>query len=211
MRIDPAVSRTKFDAEVAQVERQREVLRGWGCFLLRVEYPTVDTVYVPRKFMKLTFPVASQGSIIALPSVAHATVEIPVLAARAFGVRVSLDDYDQRAPSVTFHDPWTWQPLRPDQIPLGQTLDENGRAQLVVLNEHPDTHKPFLCMRGIREYHEHPQHTGDEWALYRGDIGLFSVLSLVWRTCVDLARPNLIFAAAGRVQLQWEAEPPRTS
>jgi len=27
---------------------------------------------------------------------------------------------------------------------------------------------PFFCIRGIREYHNHPYHTGDAWLLYRG-------------------------------------------
>jgi hypothetical protein len=28
--------------------------------------------------------------------------------------------------------------------------------------------KPFLCMRGIREYHEHKSHITDLWSSYRG-------------------------------------------
>jgi hypothetical protein len=168
-------------------------------------FPAVDVVFAPRKAMKLTVPIA-QMSILVPAQVTFATTEIPVLAARALGVRVSLDDYDQRAPSVTFHDPWTWEFLPPERIPLGQTLDEHGKAQLVVLNDHPETRRPFLCIRGTREYHEHPQHTGDEWSLYRGDVGVFSVLATVWRTCVDLARPNLILVRPGGIQLQWEAE-----
>ena len=27
---------------------------------------------------------------------------------------------------------------------------------------------PFLCIRGVREYHRHPAHTGDAWLLHRG-------------------------------------------
>jgi len=205
MRLDPQVSRAKFDREVALLGRQRDVLRSWGAFVADSTYPNVDVVFAPRKPLKLTMPVA-QLSIIVPAHQSLATGELPVLAARAFGVRVSLEDFDQRAPSVSFRDPWTWEFLSADRVPLGQTLDENGRNQLVVLNEHPQTRRPFLCIRGTREYHEHPQHTGDEWALYRGDVGLFSVLATVWRTCVELARPNLILARPGQVQIQWEAE-----
>lgn len=208
MRVDPAVARAKFAREVARLEQQRDVLRSWGAWVVQTAYPTVDVVFVPRKPMKLTAPIPQMSIIVpAVPSLA--TREIPVLAARAFGVRVALDDFDQRAPSVTFRDPWSWDYLAPDRIPLGQTIDEHGKNQLVVLNDHPETRRPFLCIRGTREYHEHPQHTGDEWALYRGHIGLFSVLTTVWRTCVELARPNLILLGPGQLQLQWEAEAPK--
>ena len=26
---------------------------------------------------------------------------------------------------------------------------------------------PFLCLAGVREYHEHPAHSGDHWELHR--------------------------------------------
>jgi hypothetical protein len=26
---------------------------------------------------------------------------------------------------------------------------------------------PFLCLAGVREYHEHPGHSGDAWELHR--------------------------------------------
>lgn len=26
---------------------------------------------------------------------------------------------------------------------------------------------PFLCLAGVREYHEHPAHSGDVWELHR--------------------------------------------
>lgn len=209
MRIDSAVARRKFASEVTKLHQQRDVLRSWGAWLARAEYPLVDVVFVPRKTMKLTAPIP-QLSIIVSAQPSLGTLELPVLAARAFGVRLSLDDYDQRAPALTFHDPWTWDLLPPDRIPLGQTVDEHGKAQLVVLNDHPETRRPFLCIRGTREYHEHPQHTGDDWAMYRGDAGLFSLLSTVWRTCVDLARPHLVLVRPGDVRLQWEAEAPRS-
>lgn len=131
--------------------------------------------------------------------------DIPMLAARAFGIRVDLTDFDQRPPGVSFRDPFTWEPLPFALLPLGQHLDEQGKAMQVVLDSHPVTKLPFLCMRGIREYHEHPQHTGDDWVLYRGHYGLFSVLSTVWRTCVEQVRPNLMFMPNSGLNILWEA------
>ena len=28
---------------------------------------------------------------------------------------------------------------------------------------------PFLCLPGVREYHEHPAHAGDAWELHRAN------------------------------------------
>ncbi len=38
--------------------------------------------------------------------------------------------------------------------------------------------KPFLCMRGIREYHEHKSHVTDLWSSYR-DQPEFSLANIV--------------------------------
>ncbi|MFL5348696.1 MAG: putative metal-binding protein [Hyalangium sp.] len=135
------------------------------------------------------------------------SIECRSLAGRAFGVRVLMDDYDQRAPSITFRDPWTWNLLPYNELPVGHTVDENGKALRVLLDEHPDTKHPFLCLRGTREYHEHPQHTGDEWMLYRGHKCLFDLLSLVWLTCIQQAYPHILFMPPASCQLRWEPQP----
>jgi len=210
MRLDPAVARRKFAREVARVEAQRAILRSWGCFVEGTTYPHVDAVFVPRKPMRLSLPMdprQAQGLIIlARPEPQFVRVELSALAARAFGVRVDLENFDQCAPGVTFHDPFSWELLPIDQLPIGQNVDEHGKALRVLLDGDSQKKRPFLCMRGTREYHEHPQHTGDEWALYRGQYGLFGTLHTVWRTCVEGARANLILVPGKGAQLQWEVE-----
>lgn len=210
MRLDPAVARRKFDHEVECVKAQAPVLQGWGCFVVRTEYPHVDAIFAPRKSMRLFLPVKQQRAqqliIMPNPEVQFAPVEQPALAGRSFGVRVDLSDFDQRAPGVSFHDPFTGEPLPYAQLPLGQHTDSHGKTMKVVLEAHPTTKRPFLCLRGTREYHEHPQHSGDEWALYRGQCGLFTTLYAVWRTCVEGARPNLLLQPNGHLQLMWELE-----
>jgi len=39
-------------------------------------------------------------------------------------------------------------------------------AQPYMQSHDPDE-IPFLCLAGVREYHEHPAHSGDVWELYR--------------------------------------------
>ena len=208
MRVDPRVSRAKFENELAIADKQLEVLQAWGCWIVRREYPTVDAVFMPRHPLRFTAPFAPQQIVLLADQPPMlASFELPMLAARAFGVRVGLDDYDQRPPSVTFRDPWSWDPLPFDTMLRANHVDDGGRPFAVLLPDHPITHRPFLCMRGVREYHEHPQHTGDDWMLYRGHMGLFTVLSTIWRTCVENAHPNLVATPAG-LQVAWEVAPP---
>ncbi len=196
MRIDVRVSKIKFDQEVERVRNQSETLRQRGVVIQKVEFPIVEAVFIPQSRLKLTLPIQAQptGNII-IPAnvrIQMATAEIPHLAARAFGTRISLDDFDQRAPSVVFCDPFTWQELSYNLLHRGNHIGDNGKGFNVLLDGHPVTKKPFLCMRGIREYHEHPQHTGDDWMQYRKHVGLFSTLDTIWKTCVLNANPNLI-------------------
>jgi hypothetical protein len=48
---------------------------------------------------------------------------------------------------------------------------------------HPNTGRPFVCMRGALEYHTHPSHLNDQWWNYRGKPGidLLGILSQLWR------------------------------
>jgi len=39
-------------------------------------------------------------------------------------------------------------------------------------SSHPSTGRPFVCMRGAREYHMHPSHLRDHWENYRGKSGM---------------------------------------
>ena len=49
--------------------------------------------------------------MIVLPAGSVLAFQLPSLAARSFKVRVDLSDFDIRAPSVEFIDPWTDLPL----------------------------------------------------------------------------------------------------
>jgi hypothetical protein len=48
---------------------------------------------------------------------------------------------------------------------------------------HERTHRPFICMRGSREYHTHSGHVSDRWDNYRGQSGmdLGGIVFQLWR------------------------------
>ena len=151
--VDPVVSRAKFDREVARYRELEEehARRGW--FLLKAEYPEVFVVFGAPQLRP------------------------PAL---VFGVLIDFTDYDLWPPSVKLVDPFTREPYKNKDLPcrlLRQPAMPNdpalaGQIQLVqpqdLMVAHDPEDVPFLCIPGVREYHEHPAHSGDSWLLYRG-------------------------------------------
>lgn len=78
-----------------------------------------------------------------------------------------------------------------EQPPSIQLLAMDGTF-LTVLQPNPTsvfntglhhlTGRPFICMRGSREYHTHPSHTTDLWDSYRShpDNNLGGLLTQLW-------------------------------
>jgi hypothetical protein len=205
MHLDPAVSRLKYEREVKTLADQKATLQARGIFVLGTPaFPNVDLLYVPHHPLQVEIqPQASQ--VILLPPGATMIVELPSITAAAFKARFDLSDYDLRAPSVDFRSPQTDEVLAYPTMFRALEYETQRRAHVVLLNDHPLTHKPFLCLRGVREYHEHPQHSGDDWLLYRKEISLFSIVMSLWRVSTDLVHPRLTPQPSG-LQVQWLAE-----
>jgi hypothetical protein len=206
-RLDPSVSSLKFARELKRLKEQKASLEARGIFLLgEPEYPIVELAYVPRRPLQVAVQVQQPNTIV-LPAgtVPVAMAAVPALAARAFKARFDLADYDLRAPSLEFRDLWTDELLKYDTMFRALEYQKERQAHLVLLGDHPTTHKPFLCLRGFREYHEHPQHSGDDWLLYRNELGLFAATMALWRVSIDLAQPTLLPHPTG-LQVNWAAE-----
>jgi hypothetical protein len=94
-------------------------------------------------------------------------------------IRLTYNNYDVWPPSLEFIDPRGGEPAAPPVQALDR-FDEGVRNALLL---HPETGQPFLCVAGVREYHSHPQHSGDDWLLHRrSGAGKLAVLcDLVWR------------------------------
>ena len=209
MRVDPEVNRRKYECEMKRLVDQRSTLEQRGIFVLQSSaYPHVELFYAPRNALLLLVPAVSTPSWPMVPNAMNA-IEIPSLAGRGFKARFDLSDYDIVAPSLEFLDPWTNEPLPYETMFRSLEFDQQRGAHIVLLPDHPITHKPFLCLRGVREYHEHPQHSGDDWFLYRDTLSLFSMVIALWRVTLDIVRPQIILAPnAGQLQVQvmWAAE-----
>jgi hypothetical protein len=205
MRVDPAVNRCKFDRELARLQDRRDVLDTRGIFLLSSSsFPTIDLIFVPRHLLRAVIPITQQGALF-LPPGARAAIEVPSLSASAFKAHFDLSNYDLDPPSLEFRDPWTDAPIPYNTMFRAFQFDRERKGHVVLLDDHPTTHKPFLCVRGIREYHHHPQHSGDDWLLYRESMNMFSILMSLWRVAIDLVHPILLIQENG-VQVQWTAE-----
>lgn len=139
--VDPATSRKKLRRELT-VWREHEVdyrRRGW--ILLRT-----DDLVVEVAFLTL-IPMGSTN--------------IPVVAPT---IRLEYDNYDLWPPSLTFIDIFSG---RPSESPLDKAWVDGPDGPRNVLIRNP-VGKQFICFPGTREFHEHPDHDGDSWELYRG-------------------------------------------
>lgn len=98
-------------------------------------------------------------------------------------VRIDYTNYDLWPPSVTFIDPITRTPRLP-AVRAPSAAGPDARDALV--ENHPRTRLPFLCLPGIREYHDHPQHSGDDWLLHRptGAGRLAVICERIWQRMV---------------------------
>lgn len=151
--VDPAVSRAKFDREVEQFRRLEGMHRARGWWLMSAEFPVVQVAFATPNCRPVSIAVC---------------------------VRIDFTNYDLWAPSVVFVDPFTSRPLALEEVglPFGRMLPD-GTVQ-PMLQGHPGR-PAFLCLPGVREYHEHPAHDGDSWLLHRGkgEGGLFFLVDKI--------------------------------
>lgn len=156
--VDPEVTRRKFERELELWREQEGVYRRRGWLMLGQDELTVDIGFLGR------LPLGPQT--------------IPTI---SVCVRIEFTNYDLEPPSVEFIDPLTGEYVSPSVQAIVGT--EEGPRDLVV-HSHPKTNRPFFCVPGVREYHDHPQHTGDSWLLHRqsGEGRLATICDRIWRT-----------------------------
>jgi Predicted metal binding domain len=138
--VDPAISRRKLERELDAWHESEQEYRSKGWLIVRHDDLVVEVAFAKK------LQLGSMGLPLLVPT-----------------VRFDYANYDLWPPSLTFIDFFSGEPS-PAPLPNAWLPTPQG-AQNILLN-YPNG-KPFLCVRGTREFHDHPQHTGEPWALYR--------------------------------------------
>lgn len=155
--VDQRVSKRKFAREIAQFRRLAATYRERGWYLAEATFPIAVVVMAAKNVEP------------------HAVVT---------AVRFDYTDYDYLPPSVRLVDPFTLNAYLAKDLPtqlkrtVGMTnLQVPGMPpgaavpQLVqhqpLMQSYGEADTPFLCLVGVREYHDHPGHSGDAWELHR--------------------------------------------
>ena len=167
--VDPAVSRAKFAREVNEYRSLEADYCARGWFLVKADWPVAVVLLASNK----THP----------PAIVVA-------------VRFDYTNYDAEPPSVRFIDPFKGRCLLGKEIPTrlprampGQEIPVPvpGGPKLQVrmaqdlMQAHAPEDLPFLCIPGVKEYHDHPGHSGDPWEMHRpaGEGRLVHLLSVI--------------------------------
>ena len=167
--VDPAVSRAKFESEITDYRSLEADYRARGWFLVRADWPTAVVVLASSK----TSP----------PAIVTA-------------VQFDYTNYDAEPPSVRLVDPFSGRlllnkelPIRLPRMILGPEMSTPvpGLPKLQLntaqdlMQAHSPEDLPFLCIAGVKEYHDHPGHSGDSWELHRsaGEGRLVRLLEVI--------------------------------
>ena len=165
--VDPAVSRAKFDREIADYRAIEADYRTRGWFLVTADWPVVVVVLASAKTRPPTIVTA---------------------------VHFDYTNYDAEPPSVRLVDPFSGRFLSSKDLPtrLPRTIPgpemaipggPKGRLNTVqdLMQAHSPEDLPFLCVPGVKEYHDHPGHSGDSWELHRssGEGRLIHLLAVI--------------------------------
>ena len=165
--VDPAVSRAKFDREITDYLSFEADYRARGWFLAKAHWPVVVVILASNKTRPPAIVVA---------------------------VQFDYTNYDAEPPSVRLIDPFSGRFLLRKEIPthLPRTIPGpetsmpgGGKVRLNQLQNlmqaHSDEELPFLCVPGVKEYHDHPGHSGDPWEIHRsaGEGRLVRLLEVI--------------------------------
>ena len=136
--VDIEVTSRKFKKELEEFKELEHEYRKRGVFLIE----NID--------FKLRF-------LFSIPSL----IPSPI----AFSVELDYTNWDFEPPSLVLLNPFTGIPLKSNEVGI-QFLQWNnvaGKPQPLLVGHDI----PFICIPGVREYHNHQHHSGDSWFLYR--------------------------------------------
>ena len=196
MATDINVARRKFDHEVEQFHRMGAICRERGIWLIYADFPRVIVAFATPKSPNVFVP---------------------------FAADIDFSDYDAQPLGVVLVHPVTFKRLKLSEILPQFSMGMAGRMmRLRTTANHQvipdnivqafDESRPFLCIAGVKDYHDNPAHTGDSWWLHRrnGEGTLSHIVNIIWAYGVkNIIAPqmNLQVQFAG-FSLQSEVEQP---
>ena len=178
--VDPAVSRRKFDRETAEFRSEAAEYGRRGWFLAEAEFPHALVILATAKTRPISilsgvwFDYSNYDAVPPSVRLVHPLTREPYklseLPTRLLRMPAPPDAGEAARPQP----PGVAQVLLPPGVAqvlppgVAQAL---AQAQLVapqpLMQGYGGDDIPFLCMAGVREYHEHPAHSGDHWESYR--------------------------------------------
>lgn len=152
-QVDPAVSIKKFERELNTFKQVEEYNRQRGVILVDVEFPAIRLAFYAYRIRPLVL---------------------------AFAIKLTFINYDLEPPSLKFIDLLTYEELIRPALPIqllrqqrNPVADQQpGMVNIIppldLIQAHSPRLIPFICLPGLREYHEHPAHSNDPWLAHRG-------------------------------------------
>lgn len=156
--VNPDIVRAKFDRELERCRSAEVELHRRGCWIISAQFPVVTVAFVSPQLRP------------------------PML---LFTTLIDFANYDIWPPSVRLINVFTGDPLLARDVPPAMTFSRRvtvtpppgmplplGPMQFLteqpLLVSHGPDEAPFFCFPGVKEYHDHPAHSGDSWLLHRG-------------------------------------------
>jgi hypothetical protein len=192
--VDPNVSRTKFQHQIQAFRRNESDYRRQGWFLVSADFPEAfliltiphlrpapvlfgvivkfDNYDVDPPSVQIVNPWTRE--LLLFRELLSALPRLRILAGSQAASHVGSETPSPEPAEA--RDPYLQQQQCPQTAVPGAIQMQGTLLQ----SWGPDT-IPFLCIRGVREYHRHPAHTGDSWLLHRtrGEGTLDSILSAI--------------------------------
>lgn len=182
---EPDVTKRKFDQEIEKFKAVEERYRLKGILCQHIQFPNIHLLFCTTKL---------QPNII------------------GFSVLINFNNYDTEPPSVQFVDPFSLRPLKREEIPFA-FLQFSNPFQPQDLVQGVGDILPFLCIPGVKEYHNHPAHSGDSWFLYRGkgEGTLLFIMDQLYQHSISTVKGFLFQQALPKIQVNQEFKVPQVN
>lgn len=189
--VHPQVARAKYDREVEQFARDGVRHRALGVLLLEAEFPTVLLGFAAPKLKPAAFVfgvLVDYTDYDLLPPSVRFVDPFTTRPLTAAELPTKMLRTVQPAGATPFPFPGSFPPLAaatpdaatPESDAAVGAAPGAGPAivapqglffveQQPLLQDYGPETLPFLCLPGVREYHDHPGHSGDAWELHRRD------------------------------------------